>query len=434
VLTFWLIAAAMVAAAGAIVWVPLQRYRPTHTVSRDTVNAGIFRERQAELERDRQEGRLDEAQYPLLLKELERTLLTDIPADQPQDNANHAWVFRLAGIMAVVIPVLALGYYYVTAYRSEAGAWISLQDRLTESVLQAILQPDPLPETARQQLPDFTRVLQARVLQEGFNNPDSLYLLGRSYLELGQLQGALLVLGRAYEIDPQRPRIMLAYAQVMILAHDGRLTEASTQLLQQVLQIAPDHQGALMLLGFGAFNAGAYEQAIAAWQRLLTLRDPSSESAQLLRNGIDRAQALLTEQAQANPTTVPLRPTPAQETASAPGPRIAVTVNLAPNLQERLSPEDTLFIFAKAAEGPPMPLAAVRQPAGGFPVQVVLDDSQAVMPALKLSGFKQVIVSARVSKAGSVTAQAGDLQGSSDLLELVDGSQSVVLTIDQVVQ
>ena len=81
-----------------------------------------------------------------------------------------------------------------------------------------------------------------------------------------------------------------------------------------------------------------------------------------------------------------------------------------------------------------MPLAAVRQPAGVFPVQVVLDDSQAMMPALKLSGFKQVIVGARISKAGSVTAQAGDLQGSSGLLELVDGMQSVALTIDQVVQ
>jgi len=431
-LTFWLVALAMVATAGAIVWIPLQRARPTPAVSRNTVNADIFQERLAELERDKQEGRLDEEQCALLRKELERTLLTDIPADQQQANASHAQLFHWAGIVALGIPVLALGFYYFTAYRGEASDWISVQAQFEDAVMQAIHQPDALPEKA--QLSDFTRVLQARVLQEGFDEPDSLYLLGRSYLELGQLQGALMVLARAYALDPQQPQIMLAYAQAMILAHDGRLNRSSTQLLQQVLQIAPDHQGALMLLGFGAFNSGSYEQAIMAWQRLLDLRDPASEGAQLLSNGIARAQAMLTERAQANTATVPLRPAPAQEPTPDPGPRIEVTVDLAPNLLERLSPEDTLFIFAKAAEGPPMPLAAVRQPAGGFPVRVVLDDSQAMMPALKLSGFKQVIVGARISKAGSVTVQAGDLQGSSGLLELVDGMQSVGLTIDQVVK
>ncbi|MEE4378653.1 MAG: c-type cytochrome biogenesis protein CcmI [Candidatus Competibacteraceae bacterium] len=431
-LTFWLVALAMVATAGAIVWIPLQRTRPTHAVSRNTVNADIFRERVAELELDKQEGRLDEEQYALLRKELERTLLTDIPANQQQTNSSHAQLFRWTGIVTLGVPALALGFYYFTAYRGEARDWISVQAQFEDAVLQAINQPDALPE--KSQLSDFTRVLQARVLQEGFEEPDSLYLLGRSYLELGQLQGALMVLDRAYALDSQQPQIMLAYAQAMILAHDGRLNQASTQLLQQVLQVAPDHQGALMLFGFGAFNSGSYEQAIAAWQRLLALRDPVSEGAQLLSNGIARAQALMAEQAQASTATVPLRQAPAQEPTPTPGPRIEVTVDLAPNLLEQLSPEDTLFIFAKAAEGPPMPLAAVRQPAGVFPVQVVLDDSQAMMPALKLSGFKQVIVGARISKAGSVTAQVGDLQGSSGLLELIDGMQSVALTIDQVVQ
>jgi cytochrome c-type biogenesis protein CcmH len=108
---------------------------------------------------------------------------------------------------------------------------------------------------------------------------------------------------------------------------------------------------------------------------------------------------------------------------------------LAPALRDRLAPEDTLFIFAKAAGGPPMPLAAVRQPARDFPVQVVLDDSQAMMPALKLSNFHQIIVSARISKAGEVTAQAGDLQGASEPLTLDGGSQTqaVALVIDRVV-
>ncbi len=81
-----------------------------------------------------------------------------------------------------------------------------------------------------------------------------------------------------------------------------------------------------------------------------------------------------------------------------------------------------------------MPLAAVRQPVKAFPVQVVLDDSQAVAPALKLSTFKQVVVGARLSKGGAANAQAGDLQGTSATLELKEGSQAITLVIDQVVQ
>jgi cytochrome c-type biogenesis protein CcmH len=215
------------------------------------------------------------------------------------------------------------------------------------------------------------------------------------------------------------------------MGKQGRLDETSHQLLQRVLAIAPDHQGALMLLGFAAMNTGAYQQTIDAWQRLLAQRDPASEGAQVLRNGIARAQQLLTARQQATPEPVAPAPAAVPET----GPRIAVTVDLAPALRDRLAPEDTLFIFAKAAGGPPMPLAAVRQPARDFPVQVVLDDSQAMMPALKLSNFHQIIVSARISKAGEVTAQAGDLQGASEPLTLDGGSQTqaVALVIDRVV-
>jgi cytochrome c-type biogenesis protein CcmH len=256
-------------------------------------------------------------------------------------------------------------------------------------------------------------------------DPDGLYLLGNAYLQLRQLPAALTALGRAFELNPQRPDIMLAYAQAMILTQDERLSQAGVGLLHTVLQINPNHQGALMLLGFGSFNAGAYEEAIQVWQRLLALRAPDSEGAQLLRNSIARAEQLLAPEP---------APTPAPAAAPATGPRITVTVDLAPALRARLTEQDTLFIFARAANGPPMPLAAVRQPVRGFPIQVTLDDSQAMTPSLKLSNFQQVVVGARISKAGSVTAQSGDLQGVTATLSLQNGLQAVSLVIDQVVQ
>ncbi|MCP5419905.1 MAG: c-type cytochrome biogenesis protein CcmI [Gammaproteobacteria bacterium] len=427
-ITFWLIALAMVSVAVAFVLIPLRYNRPAREVSRDGVNADIFRERLAELDRERDEGRLDEASHTALRQELERTLLVDVPPVRGSEAHVHPRLVYWASRAALVVPALMLMIYYGTSYRDGAGDWIDLQDRLGGIVDLFLDEPTAFPAEAEKDLPDFTRVLQAKVAREGMDNPVDLYLLGRSYMELGYLDGALQMLSRAHALDSQQPDIMLAFAQAQVMANQGRLDDNSDRLLQRVLALAPDHQGALMLLGFAAMNAGQYQRTIDAWQQLLAKRDPDSEGAQVLRNGIDHARKLLADQRKTAEQPETTAAAPAESS-----PRLAVTVDLSPDLREKLSPEDTLFIFAKAAQGPPMPLAAVRQPVRDFPVEVTLDDSQAMMPTLKLSNFQEVVVGARISKAGEVAAKSGDLQGSSDPLKLDGGTQKVALMIDKVV-
>jgi cytochrome c-type biogenesis protein CcmH len=286
------------------------------------------------------------------------------------------------------------------------------------------MSPLELPEDARNDLPNFTRVLQARTQREGLSNPDSLYLLGQAFLQLQVPDQALIALRRAHELAPQRADITLAYAQAELIDNDGRLTPAAERLLNTVLAAQPNNRGALMLLGFGAFSSGAYDRAIGAWQRLLDQVDPNTEAARLLRNSIDQAEQRLA----AGDDAAPAGP------VDAIGARIAVTVDLAPELQARLDPEDTLFIFARAAAGPPMPLAAIRQPARDFPVSVVLDDSRAMLPEMKLSNFDDVVIGARISRAGDVTARPGDMEGLTNPLSLRNGPLSVSLTVDRIVQ
>jgi cytochrome c-type biogenesis protein CcmH len=184
-----------------------------------------------------------------------------------------------------------------------------------------------------------------------------------------------------------------------------------------------------MLLGFGAFNTGLYEDAIQAWRQLLSLRDSGSEGARVLRNSIARAQALLA-QGEGQNTRAADSAKPVPDTSPT---RITVTVDLLPELRRSLTPEATLFVFAKAAQGPPMPLAAVRQPAQNFPVQVILDDTLAMLPSMKLSDFENVVVGARISKAGDVQAKPGDFEGTSPMLSLAGGPQSVSVTIGRIV-
>jgi cytochrome c-type biogenesis protein CcmH len=92
----------------------------------------------------------------------------------------------------------------------------------------------------------------------------------------------------------------------------------------------------------------------------------------------------------------------------------------------------TLFVFARAVSGPPMPLAIQRLKASQLPATVTLDDSMSMMPAMKLSKFPQVVVGARVSKSGNAMPQSGDLQTLSSPLDS-HRNEPVALTIDQIV-
>ena len=90
---------------------------------------------------------------------------------------------------------------------------------------------------------------------------------------------------------------------------------------------------------------------------------------------------------------------------------ISVRVSLDPALAPQAGPDDRVFIFARALNGPPMPLAAVSKQVRDLPLELTLDDGMAMMPQMKLSGFPQVVVGARISKAGTAMPQSGDLQG-----------------------
>lgn len=109
---------------------------------------------------------------------------------------------------------------------------------------------------------------------------------------------------------------------------------------------------------------------------------------------------------------------------------ISGKVSLAPKVAAKASPTDTVLIFARAAEGPRMPLAILQTQVKDLPMEFTLTDSMAMMHSMSLSNFDKVRVVARVSKSGSAMPASGDLEGTSKVVK--PGSTGVQVVVDAV--
>jgi cytochrome c-type biogenesis protein CcmH len=113
------------------------------------------------------------------------------------------------------------------------------------------------------------------------------------------------------------------------------------------------------------------------------------------------------------------------------GATLKVAVSLSPAVAKQAAPDDVVFVFARAVNGPRMPLAIVRKQVKDLPATIVLEDSQGMGSGMTLSSAPEVIVVARVSKSGMANAQNGDLEGMSAPVK--KGTKSISISIANVV-
>ena len=129
----------------------------------------------------------------------------------------------------------------------------------------------------------------------------------------------------------------------------------------------------------------------------------------------------------ADTATVPA----AKKSSTKTGATLKVAVSLSPAVAKQAAPDDVVFVFARAVNGPRMPLAIVRKQVKDLPATIVLEDSQGMSPEMTLSSVPEVIVVARVSKSGMANAQNGDLEGMSAPVK--KGTKSISISIANVV-
>ena len=383
---FWSIAALLAAVALAFVLPALLgRRRATGAATADAANVAIHRDQLRELETDLAAGTLGREQYDEARRDIEQRLLDDVRTGDGT-RATSAAGRRTAMAVAAAVPVAAILLYLAVGNPAALAPGAATRDG------HAI---------TREQIEGMVERLAERMKE----NPDDVKgwtMLGRSYAVLDRHAEAAAAYVNAVKRSEPDAQLLADYADALAMAQGRNLKGEPERLIAQALKVDPRNVKALLLAGTVAFQDKKFKDAIAYWERILTVVPPDSDIADSARDSIADARAL---------AGMPKAPPPAKPGVAAVAATVSGTVRLSPGIAAKASPDDTVFIFARPAEGPRMPLAVMRKRVRDLPTAFTLDDSMAMTPAAKLSNHAQVVVGARVSKSGNPAVQPGDLEG-----------------------
>jgi cytochrome c-type biogenesis protein CcmH len=350
-------------------------------VSAREVNISIHRDQLRELDADLAAGKIAPEDYDRSRREIERRVLEDVAAAEAPAPRRVLWP------AIAVIPLLAIAVYFTVGS-------------------PRMVDPAEAPVTAQQVEAMVARL--AAKLRENPDDTDGWKLLGRSYAAMGRWAESSAAYARAATRAPKDPQLLADFAEALAMSRGESMVGEPEKLAVRALELDPKNLKALALAGTAAFERKDFERAARTWQRMLALVPQGGEDARAIQANVDEALAMKGRK--------PLRG----------------EVRLAAKLKASASPDDVVFVFARAAEGSPMPLAILKKRVRDLPLAFALDDTMAMAPAGKLSMFPRVVVTARVSKSGQAAPQPGDLQGASGAV--ANDAAGVRVVIDSVVR
>jgi cytochrome c-type biogenesis protein CcmH len=406
----------------ALLFLVLPLWRATannNDVLRDAANLEILRDQAAEMEKDLQNGLLTQVAYEQGKLELQARLLEEVKTTGQGEKLAHNPARKLAVILAVLLPLFAVPFYFVVG---NTKALLPQEELAVADGFGVIRSEAALQELEKkmERLPE---------------NPDGWVVLARSYSAMQRYSDAVRAYGNLVKLVPNESQLWTDYADAAAMNNNQSLLGEPTKFLNKALELDPDNTSALALSGSAGMERGDYYAAALHWQKLVDLLPPDYPDIQMIHEGIKQAKQFLAMQkggkqklAQLEKMKGAVLAQPAADPAQA----ITGRASFAAGMAGMASPTDTVFILARAANGPKMPLAVLRKQVKDLPLEFTLDDSLAMQPELKLSGFDEVVVIARVSKSGSPMAQPGDLEGSVQAVK--PGSKNLSLVIDRVVK
>jgi cytochrome c-type biogenesis protein CcmH len=419
-IAFFLIAAVLLIGALFFVLPPLMGKRLRRgEVSHGETNLSIYRDQLRELDADLGNGTLDRAQYESAKREIERRVLEESGGDEATaPGGGPQWTLAIA--IAVAIPLIAISMYVVL------GNPVALDASKVEAQAQAQGGHDMSPQRIAKMVDDLKARLAA--------NPDDIegwVMLAKSTQAIGRHDESVKAFRELVKRVGPDAQLLADFADVLAVANGRSLAGEPAALIEQALKIDPNNVKALALGGTMAFQQKDYAKAARLWRNILAQVPPESDFAQRIQGSIAEAESLGGIKS-ATPAARPAAAGTASAKAAAGGARLSGKVELDSAVAKSASPGDTVFVFARAASGPKMPLAVLRLKAADLPRAFELTEAMAMAPGMTIANFPDLVVGARLSKSGSATPSSGDWE--SELVPVKAGATGIALVVSRFVR
>lgn len=380
----------------------------THNANAELIS--IYEQRLVELQNDLENQRIDAQNHSESVIELKRRLLNELSPEKSLNSRGNNRIFALTG-GAFVIALTGI-FYSMTGNQQQISAWYDAMDNLAVYGERAVMQKgEPLSEN---ELQAFALALRTKLNQTG-DDEIAWMLLGRVAMSLNEFDMAQQSFDKALQMNPANTQVLISYSQVLLLEGSEASMTRAAGMLSKVLQEEPQNLDAISLLALIAYERKDWVQAKAAFEVLLASMDKADTRYNMIAQRISEI-----EQQQAQNVDV---------TKSA---AIKVTVNVSTELKNKQPENGILFVFAKALNGSPMPLAVVKLNEYQFPITVELSDANSMVAGLNLSSAEDIVITARISNDDSVMPSSGELEGHSAALKR-ESTRQLQLQIDTLI-
>ena len=401
-ITFYIAAIVLVLLVLAALFRPFFWKTTVHHASRQQLNAAIYKEEIAKLEKERSEGLIDGATYEISHAEMRQRLFQDTSEDDGVAVLGSPKKTIIA--LTIFIPVIAAVMYF----------WLGSAQQIADGGAKQ--------QVAQQDVEKMVAGLAAKMEQDP-SNLKGWAMLARSYKVMGRPKDAEKAYDRAGSYLDTDPQLLADYADVSASNANGSFEGKPQAIINRALKADPNNMMALWLAGTADYNRGDYKGAVQVWGRLAKLLPADSEDMKMIQGSIMEARG------KANLPPEPLVSQATSPVAAVSSKNINGTVEINPDLKSRIKPDYIVMVIARAP-GARMPVAIMRGKAADLPLRFVLNDALAMTPDTLISNLSEATIEVRISKSGQAKAEPGDLY--SEIQTVKVGTNNLKVVVDQV--
>ncbi len=403
---FYLLLAGIAVVPTLMLLPALKSKNKPESVDRDAYNVKIAQQRIREIASVTDTDEILKREAKL---ELQATLLEDLKSAEPKTVTTISIGWGLSIILSV--PLLALGLY----------SYLGNPQFAAQSVIRTELTGQ---ETGPPNIDALIEQLEERLIQEP-DNPMGWELAANTYMQLGNFRKAETAYEKLNSLVAGNPDFLVSWADATIMVTGSVYTAEARARIEKALSINPNHIDALWIASLGSESLGDHTIALNHLNTLLPLIADDKNTTAQIKLMIDRNRK------QGSTDSLEQNLTATDQSA---GKIITVEVTIDAEMNSRVKGSDTIFVFAKAANGPPAPLAVSKHQVRQLPLKIELTEQMAMIADMSIGSFDEITVTARVSKSGNPIQQAGDLVSETELVTPKTANQTVSLVIDKIVK